>query len=215
MTERLGERWLVEETSFKLYPACRFSTPALDLFYALKARAGVEADEIERIVIRVPHAMLAKHMDSPEVVTVVDGQFSLPHGIGLAACYGPPGPQWHTPAALTDEAVAAFARRVSVEVYPEAAPIMERQIREQGHSELIPTAMTLYAGGRAFEERTNHATGDPWAEGAILEDEVLRDKFRVFCAPFLRADQIDEAMALVAKIEDQPSVAGLVASLVA
>ena len=215
MSEQLGDRWLIEETSFKLYPACRFSTPALDLFYALQERAGVEAEEIERVVVRVPHAMLAKHMDSPEVRTVVDGQFSLPHGLGLAACYGPPGPQWHTPEALTDPGVAAFARRVSVQVYPEAGPIMERQIREQGHSELIPTAMTLYARGEAFEDATDHATGDPWEEEATLDDAVLRDKFRVFCGPYLSPVQIDDAIAVVSKIEDQPSVASLVTALVA
>ena len=105
MTDRLGQRWLIEETSFKIYPACRFATPALDLFYELQAESGAEADDIAEIDVQVPHAMMVKHMDDPDVQTVVDGQFSLPHVLGLAACMGPAGPRWHTAEAMVDAKV--------------------------------------------------------------------------------------------------------------
>ena len=215
MTDRLGQRWLIEETSFKMYPACRFATPALDLFYELQAQAGVDADDIAAVDVQVPHAMMAKHMDDPEVQTVVDGQFSVPHVLGLAACMGPAGPRWHTAAAMADERVRDFAARVSVRVYPEAAPIMEQRIRQQGHCELIPTAMTLTtAAGQTFAARTDHASGDPWEQDAVVADEGLRDKFRLFCEPFLTLQQIEEAFALVASLEDQPDVSPLVSALV-
>ena len=216
MTDRLGDRWLIEETSFKIYPACRFATPALDLFYDLWDRAGVGAGGIAAVDVRVPHAMMAKHMDDPEVRTVVDGQFSVPHMLGLAACMGPPGPRWHTAAALADERVRDFAARVSVRVYPEAAPIMEERIRRQGHCELIPTAMTLTTtAGQAFEARTDHASGDPWEQDAVVADAALHDKFKLFCEPFLAHEQIEEAIALVASLEDLPAVSPLVGALVA
>ena len=215
MTDRLGQRWLIEETSFKVYPACRFATPALDLFYDLMDRAGVDADGIAAVDVRVPHAMMAKHMDDPEVLTVVDGQFSVPHVLGLAACMGAPGPRWHTAAAMADERVRDFAARVSVRVYPEAAPIMEERIRRQGHCELIPTAMALTTtAGQTFEARTDHASGDPWEQDAVVADAELRDKFRLFCEPFLDSGQIDEAVARVASLEGEPSVSPLIAALV-
>lgn len=216
LTDRLGQRWLIEETSFKVYPACRFATPALDLFYDLQAQAGVEADDIATVDVRVPHAMMAKHMDDPDVQTVVDGQFSVPHVLGLAACMGPPGPRWHSTEAMSDQRVRDFATRVNVRVYPEAAPIMEELIRKQGHCELIPTAMTLTTtSGRTFEASTDHASGDPWEQDAVVADAELQDKFRLFCEPFLPPQQIDEAIACVESLEDLPDVGRLVSALVA
>ncbi len=216
LTDRLGQRWLIEETSFKVYPACRFATPALDLFYDLQAQAGVEADDIATVDVRVPHAMMAKHMDDPDVQTVVDGQFSVPHVLGLAACMGPPGPRWHSTEAMSDQRVRDFATRVNVRVYPEAAPIMEELIRKQGHCELIPTAMTLTTtSGRTFEACTDHASGDPWEQAAVVADAELQDKFRLFCEPFLAARQVDEAVACVESLEDLPDVRRLMSALVA
>ena len=216
LTDRLGQRWLIEETSFKVYPACRFATPALDLFYDLQARAGVDADGIAAVDVRVPHAMMAKHMDDPDVQTVVDGQFSVPHVLGLAACMGPPGPRWHSADAMSDARVRDFATRVTLRVYPEAAPIMEELIRRQGHCELIPTAMTLTTtSGQTFEAQTDHASGDPWEQDAVVADAELQDKFRLFCEPFLAARQIDEAVACLESLEDLPDVRRLVSVLVA
>ena len=215
LTDRLGQRWLIEETSFKMYPACRFATPALDLFYDLQSRAGVDADGIAAVDVRVPHAMMAKHMDDPDVQTVVDGQFSVPHVLGLAACMGAPGPRWHSAAAMTDERVRDFAAWVSVRVYPEAAPIMEELIRQQGHCELIPTAMTLTTtAGQTFEAHTDHASGDPWEQDAVVADAELQDKFRLFCEPFLPYRQIDEVIACMESLEDLPEVRRLVSALV-
>ena len=215
LSDGLGERWLVEETSYKLYPACRFSTPALDLFYRLRAEAGAEADDIESVRILVPHVMIAKHMHDPTAATVVDGQFSLPHTIGLAARLGPPGPDWHSPDALHNPQVAAFAGRVTVSDYPEANAILGRLLREQGHAELIPTSMTMTVGGREFTARTDHASGDPWADGSAVDDAGLGEKFRLFCSPHLRSEAIETAAGLIASLEVQPEVGPLVAALVA
>ena len=93
---------------------------------------------------------------------------------------------------------------------------MERLIREQGHSELIPTAMTLTkTTGESFHSRTDHASGDPWEEDAVVTDEVLKDKFRLFCEPYLSTDQIDDAITRVSTLEHQPDATGLIAALVA
>jgi len=216
MTEGLGQRWLIEETSFKVYPACRFATPALDLFYELQTRSGAAVDDIAGIDVQVPHAMIAKHMDDRNVQTVVDGQFSVPHVLGLAACMGPAGPQWHTGDAMVNEEVRDFAERVNVRVYPEAAPIMKQLIREQGHCELIPTAMTLTTkSGESFFAETDHASGDPWEKDAVIADEILRDKFHLFCESLLSPTQIEDAIACVASLESQAGVSGLVDALVA
>lgn len=215
LADRLGSRWLVEETSYKVHPACRFASPALDLFYELRAAAGVEADEIEHVEVLVPHAMLAKHMDDPTVVTLVDGQFSLPHLIGLAACGGEPGPAWHTSDALHNARVRSFAERVSVREYHDAGPILAKLLRDQGHAELIPTAVSLTARGTTYTATTDHAIGDPWDENGPFSDASLEDKFRTFCRSSLPEVQIDDAIARIRRLADEPGVDAIVAALVA
>lgn len=215
VTDRLGERWLVEETSYKIYPACRFATPVLDLFYELKAESRLEADEIEHIEVLVPHAMLAKHMDDPTVVTVVDGQFSVPHVLALAACYGDPGPTWHTGDALSDSRLAEFAKRVTVGENVDAAPVLAKLIREQGYAEIIPTVMTVTGRGGSFTAKTDSASGDPWDVDRAVTDDDLRDKFRLFCAPHLATDKVEAAISLVRRLDDEPDLQALVSSLVA
>jgi 2-methylcitrate dehydratase PrpD len=174
----------------------------------------VTADEIDHVELLVPHAMLVKHMDDPAVETLVDGQFSLPHLIGLAACGGPPGPAWHTPQALRDPRVRAFAERVSVVEYLEAAPILQRLLRTQGHAELIPTAARLTAKGTTYASATDHAVGDPWAADGALDDAGIEAKFRTFCRVHLTEAKIEGALAAISRLPEAPAVDELVGYLV-
>src|SRR5262249_3841335 len=124
LTDGLGSRWLVTETSFKLFPACQYAMPALDLIYWIMADDGVAAAGIGAVHGPVRAAAITKHMADSSVRTVVDGQFSIPHLLALAVRGGPPGPRWHTAAALADASVRDFAARVRVGVYDRAAPIL-------------------------------------------------------------------------------------------
>jgi hypothetical protein len=75
--------------------------------------------------------------------------------------------------------------------------------------------MELHAAGVVFEAAIDHASGDPWADGAALDDDALRDKFRTFCRPLLSEQQIATAVDLVAQLDSEPGVERLVAALVA
>jgi 2-methylcitrate dehydratase PrpD len=215
LTDRLGERWLVEETSYKLHPACRWATPTLDLFYSLVGQAGVQVEEIDEVEVLVPHGAVSKFMDSAEVATVVDGQFSIPHLVALAALQGPPSPSWHTPESIADPRLAAFAGKVRVGVNEAAGPVMDRLLREKGHAELIPTVVEVRARGRSWRAESDHASGDPWDPETAATDAALIGKFRDFCRPLLPESKLERAIELIDRLDEQPDVAELVGSLVA
>lgn len=198
-----------------MFPACQWAMPALDLFYGLTATHDLAADEIEDVEVLVPEAAIVKAMDSNDVETVVDGQFSIPHLVGLAARGGPPGPLWHTAEAIKDPAVREFARRVRVGVNPDAGAILKALIEANGHAEAIPTVVTLVAQGRTYRASADHAVGDAWAEGGVVSDEALTAKFRRFCEPYLPPDQVTSAVEVIGALEHEPTVDRLVACLVA
>jgi 2-methylcitrate dehydratase PrpD len=213
LADRLGDRWLVEETSYKLEPACRWASPALTLFYDLASQAGVSAEEIEEVEVLVPHGAVSKFMDSADVGSVVDGQFSIPHLVALAAVGGPPSPAWHSEERIKDAKLAAFARRVRVGVNEEAAPVLDSLLREKGHAELIPTVVEIKAGGRSWRAGSDHASGDPWDPETAATDAALKRKFRDFCKEQLGESRTERAIELIDRLGELPGVAELVDSL--
>ena len=46
LTDRLGERWRVEEVAYKAYPACRFIAPLIDMFRAIIDEHRLTLEEI-------------------------------------------------------------------------------------------------------------------------------------------------------------------------
>ena len=215
LTDDLGSRWLVEETSYKLFPACQWAMPALELLFRIADEDGVVLADIDEVEVLVPQAALTKHMADRNVRTIVDGQFSIPHLIALAARGGPPGPRWHTPEALADPAIRAFSDRVRVGVYDRAAPILAGLMARQGHAHLIPTKVTVRAGMRTVTRTSNTCDVDWYDHHAAQDDRALAAKFQRFCEPYLPAQAIDQAMRLISAVDTAPDVHSLVAALVA
>jgi 2-methylcitrate dehydratase PrpD len=211
----LGTRWLVTETSYKLFPACQWAMPALDLIYQILAEDDIAAGDVDAIDVRVPAAAITKHMADRSVRTVVDGQFSIPHLVALAIRGGPPGPRWHTAAALADPGVRDFAARVNVSAYDRAAPILAALITRHGHAHLIPTEVTVHASGRAVTRTSNTGEHDWHDHAAAQDDGTLRAKFRRYCEPYLAPAAIETALDRISGITTAASVRPLVAALVA
>src|SRR6266851_5186815 len=215
LTNGLGTRWLVSETSYKLFPACQWAMPALELIYRMTTEDGIAAEDIDAVDVRVPAAAITKHMAERTVHTVVDGQFSIPHLIALAVRGGPPGPRWHTAETLADPRVRDFAARVHVEVFHRAAPILSDLMARQGHAHLIPTEVTVHASGPRITRTSNTGEHD-WYDHAVAQDDgALRAKFRRFCEPYLAPAAVETALDLVDGIAGAASVRPLVAALIA
>ncbi len=193
LTSGLGTRWLVSETSYKLFPACQWAMPALDLIYRITTEVGIVAEDIDAVDVRVPAAAITKHMAERTVHTVVDGQFSIPHLVALAVCGGPPGP----------------------DVFDRATPILSHLMARQGHAHLIPTEVTVHASGRRITRTSNTGDHDWYDHAAAQDDGALRAKFRRFCEPYLAAAAVETALDLVDGIAGAASVRPLVAALVA
>jgi 2-methylcitrate dehydratase PrpD len=215
LSERLGESWVIERACYKLYPACRFISGSLDNFFELTEKHRIGAAEIDHIVVRVPEAGLNKlNVADPRAETLVDGGFSLPFMLGVAALGGPPGPTWLSPAMRDSATVKSFARRVSVEVEPSAAALIAEDLRTRGYAARMPCSMEISARGTLFAARSEFAKGDAHP-GFHLTPEEHERKFRTFCASQLDEARIETALSLLATLEQQSTLQPLVAALVA
>lgn len=81
-----GRGWLMEDVSFKPWPACRHAHAAIDA--ALAARAGgVSADTLQAGVITT-YADALKFCDRPHPRSVIEAKFSLQHSVAAALLFG-------------------------------------------------------------------------------------------------------------------------------
>ncbi len=103
--------WLVHETSFKPWPACRHAHPAIDAALALR-EAGVHAEDVAAIRVET-YADAIRFCDRPEPATTVDAKFSLQHAVAAVLAHGPPPLEAFEAAGRADPAIVALRRRAS------------------------------------------------------------------------------------------------------
>ena len=90
--ESLGNRWEIDRLSFKPYPTCRLTHPAISAALELREKLGNDLSQVERIELSVgPQAHDVVGRDIPErrtPVTRVAAQFSNYWTVAVALAYG-------------------------------------------------------------------------------------------------------------------------------
>ena len=75
--------WLIEETSFKPWPACRHAHPAIDATRKLREAHQLDADTVEKVLVST-YADAIKFCDQRNPETELQAKFSLQHAVSLA-----------------------------------------------------------------------------------------------------------------------------------
>jgi 2-methylcitrate dehydratase PrpD len=124
VTAGLGRDWEIEQVALKPIPACHLAHAASDAAIALHRAHRLAADEIERVVVRVPAQVV------PVICEPVAGkkqpangyaaQFSAPYIVATGLLKGRFTLDDLDDAALADPAVRALATRVDYEIDAES-----------------------------------------------------------------------------------------------
>ena len=184
LSDRLGSRWALAETSFKFHASCRHTHPAADALLALMQREGLGADDIARSPLVHQGAIdVLGRVTVPQ--TVHRSQFSMGTVLGLIALYGKAGLTEFHSHALSDPRVGEFREKVSMTLDPEVDGAYPA--RWLGRVEVTT------ADGRTLHGAIDEPKGDP---GNTLSRAELEDKFRRL-VQFSAARSDDEAGALI------------------
>lgn len=167
LTDRLGQRWALLETSFKYHASCRHTHPAADALLQLMGQHGLSAREIVRVNAKVHVAALEVLGAVARPTTVHQAKFSMGTVLGLIACHGAAGIA-EFERALDDTAVADFAARVAMEADAEVEAAYPRR--------WIGKVEVLTRDGRRLESRVEQPKGDPGntLSRAELEAKAMR-----------------------------------------
>jgi 2-methylcitrate dehydratase PrpD len=118
LTDGLGERWALAETSFKYHASCRHTHPAADALLAVMQENNLAADHVAEVVAQVHQGAIdvLGAVDRPE--TVHQAKFSMGTVLGLVALDRRAAvADFET--ALGRPEVDAFRRRVRMQLDPE------------------------------------------------------------------------------------------------
>ncbi|WOB76634.1 MmgE/PrpD family protein [Achromobacter xylosoxidans] len=152
LTDRLGTRWALAETSFKFHASCRHTHPAADALQQVLREHELAESDIARVVAHVHQGAIDVLGPVVDPRTVHQSKFSMGTVLGLIARQGRAGlPEFD--AALDDPAVADFRGRVTMELDPEV---------DGAYPQRWIGKVTVHTrDGRVLHGRVDEPKGDP------------------------------------------------------
>jgi 2-methylcitrate dehydratase PrpD len=199
LTEGLGERFAVAQTSLKPYASCRWTHTTIEATLRLAAK-GIRPETVKAVRVNSFHEA-GVSLAAKRPVDIIDAQFSTPYLVALCL-------HGHSPATglqerhLTDPAILALADRVQITVTDEA----NRLLFEQGR--MLSEVVVETTAGEVYAEQLSVPKGDPSRPVSPAESE---EKFFHLVSPVVGADRAKRIRDGVASLERCPDVSAMVA----
>lgn len=185
LTDRLGERWALAETSFKFHASCRHTHPAADALLSVLNEHQVKPEQIRSITARVHQAALDVLGPVTNPKTVHQAKFSMGTVLALIALYGRADVRLFE-SCLVDPEVAAFRSKVSM--------VLDAEVDAAYPGQWLGRVEVELQEGQKLFGSTDVPYGDP---GNTLTRSALEEKFRTLAA-FRGAASEAEAERLIA-----------------
>ena len=188
LTDRLGERWAITETSFKWHACCRHTHPAADALMQLMTKEKLSHQQIAEVTAGVYQAALDVLGSVVKPETVHQAKFSMGTVLGLIAVHGSASLTDFEEFALTDPRVASFRDKVRMKLDEEANSVYP--------SSWMSKVEVRTIDGRRRIARVDVPKGDP---GNALSRQELEQK-AIRLAKFRSAATEAEMRAAFARI---------------
>ena len=168
LTDALGKRWALVETSFKFHASCRHTHPAADALLALMQENRLKAEDVAQVTAHVHQGALDVLGPVTDPQTLHQSKFSMGFVLALIALKGRAGLADFTEHALADRALRSFHDKVRMVLDPEIDRAYPRR--------WMGRVTVKTADGRQLEKKIASPKGDPdnCLSRAELEDKALR-----------------------------------------
>jgi 2-methylcitrate dehydratase PrpD len=199
LTDRLGERWALAETSFKWHAACRHTHPAADALLQVVTQYDLAPEDIAQVTAHVHQAAIDVLGPVTNPSTVHQAKFSMGTVLGIIATFqraGLPEFQQH----FRDPRVVALRDRVRM--------VQDSEVEAAYPQRWIGKVAVVTGDGRTLAARIEEPRGDP---GNTLSRDEIEEK-AVRLAEWSGAATATEMRALAQRIyalADAPNVGTL------
>jgi 2-methylcitrate dehydratase PrpD len=167
ITDRLGTRWAIAETSFKFHASCRHTHPAADALLQVLVQRDLRPDEIAEVVAHVHQGALDVLGPVTDPKTVHQAKFSMGTVLALIALYRRAG-MLEFDRHFNDAAIVAFRGKVRME--------LDREVDAAYPGRWIGKVTVRTTSRETFAGRIDEPKGDPGntLSRAELDDKALR-----------------------------------------
>jgi len=164
LTDRLGERWALTETSFKFHASCRHTHPAADALLQIVTEHQLVPDQIRRVTAHVHQAAIDVLGPVVNPTTVHQAKFSMGAVLGLIAQFQRAGVnEFET--SFNDVQVTAFREKVDM--------VLDTEVDQAYPARWIGKVSVETLDGRILQGRVDEPKGDP---GNTLTRPELEEK---------------------------------------
>ena len=164
LTDRLGERWALAETSFKFHASCRHTHPAADALLQVLSAHGLRPEDVTRVTARVHQGAIDVLGPVVDPRTVHQAKVSMGTVLGLIAEFGNAGLR-EFESFYNDGRIASFRGKAEM--------VLDQEVDQAYPARWIGKVTVQTADGRTLEGRVDEPKGDP---GNTLSREELEDK---------------------------------------
>ncbi len=167
LTDGLGTRWTLAETSFKFHASCRHTHPAADALQLVLQQHQLKAADVKRVTALVHQGAIDVLGPVTDPQTVHQSKFSMGTVLGLVAVLGRAG-LTEFDASFQAGDVTVFRDKVVMELDPEVDGAYPAR--------WIGKVRVQTQDGRVLHGRVDEPKGDPGntLSRAELEDKALR-----------------------------------------
>ena len=187
LTDRLGQRWALAETSFKFHASCRHTHPAADALQQVMRTHGLKAEDIERVTAHVHQGAIDVLGPVVDPQTVHQSKFSMGTVLGLVAVFDRAG-LGEFDAHYRDPRVVAVRGRVHMR--------LDAEVDGAYPQRWIGKVDVLTTDGRTLHGRVDEPKGDP---GNTLSRAEIEAKAQQLAA-YGRGASEAEMQALIARV---------------
>ena len=187
LTDRLGQRWALAETSFKYHASCRHTHPAADALLQVVKTHRLAPAQIARVTAHVHQGAIDVLGPVVDPQTAHQAKFSMGTVLGLIARFGRAGVEEFA-SSFDDAEVAVLRDKVAME--------LDAEVDQAYPARWIGKVTVLTTDGRELHGRVDEPKGDP---GNTLSRSELEDK-ALRLAAFSRAADAAQMQAVLASI---------------
>lgn len=195
LTHGLGNVFLGDDLSFKLYPCCKVTHTSIEAALALAEENRLQIDEIDKITVRVSEGAY-NTVGKPFEIKInpqVDAQFSIPYTVALALTEGQVTLSGFEEDRVLDPRLKELADKVHVEIDPDMKDDSANMVN-------LATRMSVYTRRGVFSKNLDICRGHP-SNPPMAED--ICEKFST-CARFggtLSESRIASALQMLTQVE--------------
>ncbi|MYN09681.1 MmgE/PrpD family protein [Pseudoduganella aquatica] len=187
LTDRLGFRWTLAETSFKFHASCRHTHPAADALLQVMREHSLAPEQIAHVDCHVHQGAIDVLGPVVNPQTVHQAKFSMGTVLGLIAEFGSAG-LTEFDSSFNAQRVAQFRGKVHM--------VLDKEVDQAYPARWIGKVSIRTTDGRTLHGRVDEPKGDP---GNTLSRTELEDKAARLAA-FSGAASPAEMAALADKI---------------